>query len=760
MIQTIQAKALQHVQDQQYELALQCFEQVLQYHLEHSGRAHPATASAHHNLGTVHAKRATVAADTLRQRHCRQSALECFQAAARSARDSSLGPDHPNVAVSLVRVGFLLLQSKQYRNSLVTFQEALRIRLAAFGRDHGLTANLYNNLGVCSMHMGEFERGRECLQQALEIQRNLLSSSSPPPPSTPNTERDSIELELADTLFNIGGLCLEWIRRQGPDARRASEAESAFYEALEIRTRLLGQDDPMVLQVHHLLNMAKAVPRPRAVVSRSMSSASPRSPTPGHPPHGQQQQQLMSSPHRSKTASALVSPESNSGLIDPPPVRRSAPNRFSPSNHQQQSPLPLMHSSSPMRPSPMDDPSAIFRKDTSSSSRREATARQSRSPSSQAASSTKPRDRHQAPMLSITVSKEEEENEDEENIPSDQRGNTRIYIAPHIVQGSFPPRRSTNADESGDAVAGASYERDSFAVDTSEDRTAKGAAAKVENSYTYDAEENCLINDGGVDTGYGRIHYPLAWSRAGIQTHADHHNSPQRDIMVTRPVRGTASLQQEESRTGSGLRAVSDGLPSRSSSSGNWGSETVNFSTGNKERDDIMAKARAILEAHGGSVDEQDDEILVKEASSDTKRVEQDPLEEGVTPLGGKWGAVPSSKNLKKSSHLSVREMLKDPMTYMNEIHEEASKQLQDGNVADAQRLFEVILQCQRHVHGPLHEDVAAALHNIGITQLRAQNHTEALKAFEEAARVRKGSLGKDHPLVAVSHAVSFWEVL
>jgi hypothetical protein len=50
-----------------------------------------------------------------------------------------------------------------------------------------------------------------------------------------------------------------------------------------------------------------------------------------------------------------------------------------------------------------------------------------------------------------------------------------------------------------------------------------------------------------------------------------------------------------------------------------------------------------------------------------------------------------------------------------------------------------------------LHPDVASALHNVGIVQLRALNHAEALKAFEEAARIRKGALGRDHPQVAVS---------
>lgn len=50
-----------------------------------------------------------------------------------------------------------------------------------------------------------------------------------------------------------------------------------------------------------------------------------------------------------------------------------------------------------------------------------------------------------------------------------------------------------------------------------------------------------------------------------------------------------------------------------------------------------------------------------------------------------------------------------------------------------------------------MHADVGAALHNVGIAQLRAQNHEEALKAFEETSRIRKGALGRDHPLVATS---------
>ena len=65
--------------------------------------------------------------------------------------------------------------------------------------------------------------------------------------------------------------------------------------------------------------------------------------------------------------------------------------------------------------------------------------------------------------------------------------------------------------------------------------------------------------------------------------------------------------------------------------------------------------------------------------------------------------------------------------------------------------LFETVLDCQRRRHGMLHEDVAAALYNVGIVNLRLERNEKALQAFEESARLRKGALGEDHPLVAVS---------
>jgi tetratricopeptide (TPR) repeat protein len=138
-----------HVEQGEYDVALVIFGQLLTHYQSHYGNLHPLVASTYHNMGMVHSQRAATLRDgTLQQSHVRQNALECFQAAARVARDS-LGKNHPNVAVSLVKIGFLLLEARLYEPALVTFEEALRIRKMHYTSEpnHPLIANLHNNLG-------------------------------------------------------------------------------------------------------------------------------------------------------------------------------------------------------------------------------------------------------------------------------------------------------------------------------------------------------------------------------------------------------------------------------------------------------------------------------------------------------------------------------------------------------------------------------------------------------------------------------------
>ncbi len=48
---------------------------------------------------------------------------------------------------------------------------------------------------------------------------------------------------------------------------------------------------------------------------------------------------------------------------------------------------------------------------------------------------------------------------------------------------------------------------------------------------------------------------------------------------------------------------------------------------------------------------------------------------------------------------------------------------------------------------------MGAALHNVAIANLRAGQLDEAVDAIEEAVRIRKLTLGKDSPKVAVSRS-------
>ena len=234
-VEGMNAAAVEHVDNGEYDKALAAFEQVLEAYREMYGESHPLVASTYHNLGMVHSKRAALLLDgTFHQSHCRQQSLECFQAAARTGRDS-LGRNHPNVAVSLVRIGFLLLQARQYQNAFVTFKEALRIRVEHYGTDvpNSLIANLYNNLGVCKMHLGQYKEGSSLLATALDIQRKVLRRKRQEEQISRGELRNCL-LEVADTLCNLGGLYLEWIRHQGPDLRHSEQAEAAFAEALEV----------------------------------------------------------------------------------------------------------------------------------------------------------------------------------------------------------------------------------------------------------------------------------------------------------------------------------------------------------------------------------------------------------------------------------------------------------------------------------------------------------------------------------------------
>jgi tetratricopeptide (TPR) repeat protein len=898
-VDTLNTLAVEHVNAGQYDDALRLFTSVLQLHQELHGAniAHPNTASAYHNLGTVHAKRAQaleaaalagentgiVSSDDQKQkqRQARASALQCFQAAARSARDS-MGKNHPNVAVSLVRIGFLLLQSKQYSNADTTFSEALRIRLEHYGSEHSLVANLYNNLGVCRMHLGEFDNGLQALEDALQIQHSIVTKT-----------RNSImyetgvtaaladknhlmtvhKLELADTLFNVGGLCLEWIRRSGEDMvdtdnrDRALRAYRAFEEALAMRLAAYNGDKnhPAVLQVQNLLQTAQQYlaqqqyesvsrqrlqqkatdapftrsaamsPKKNERPSRSdttgdqsetsvMNNADVQVTTPSYPTTPSQ------SPFRRKgisdlSPSRIISSHADTringfhetsnkldetAVVGPPIVRRAIHNgsgdRDAPHLIRAMSKSPIQdvtHMPSSELPESVKEQSRTNVVEEIKEDNFDATsfrAHDKKLPTTgenvkqQYSLESKSSRKNSAPppLAEVKITGDESDFEDIDKGTRNARSGdrTHIYMAPHPVPESSSTRRKHSPgggrNISDDLVYNSvSLEMDHFSPDIStetnhgdDDRLLvhrpllRGYAMK---SWSYDGEENCLISNTGVDSDRGRIHYPMLRDQGSVGVEElDFGETSKRDIMLAQPFHMTEatnrSIQPISSIPTEGIQHPRT-RSSISVDSNTWGSETVSFSTGNRERDDLMSRARMLLDttnvvsSDDSESDDGDDELAnryeiladgnrrdgfdersIAHISSSTS-LEQDLLEDGVAPLCENG----ISTRHRSFRHKDVTDLLKDPMTCLPELHEEASKQLKNNNPVDAIHLFEIILRCQRRRYGALHPDVASALHNVGIAQLRVQNHDDALGAFEEAARVRKGSLGKDHPLVAVS---------
>jgi hypothetical protein len=473
-----------------------------------------------------------------------------------------------------------------------------------------------------------------------------------------------------------------------------SSTDSCFlpFFLVQIRTRVLGPKDPMVLQVKDLLDMSRALPRPR---NRSVSPGrhrmeqegyrSTNSPSRGQPgtpsdayrPMITSNSGLPIAPTRESAGDA-----SNFAFNEPPRVRR-APNsgQFSAGDSRQDTTaISMSPNKSLLQPSDESDgqdlsvdESRELRSGNGASIFRSEQERTVAIDSNQMNVHSK-----RAPVLEVTISTDEGEDKDKDDDSSLRRaGNaaTRIFVSPHLVPETSPSSRSRvkGNNDSEEFIASRSFDDEQFTPDTSTEIA--GSTSVIQKAFSYDDEENCLISDTGVDSEHGRVHFPLAWNK-GLIEGDDKPSTTGRDIMVTRPYRGKKSASAGVGLTPSTLANMDEG----------GGAETVNFSTGNKERDDVMSRARAILQANDGATDplatytgsddgEADDSVDFGE-STNIQPFDQDLLEDGVAPLGGEW---PSTARSGRRT-ASIRVMLEDPMNNLRDLHDEATKLLKVRN--------------------------------------------------------------------------------
>ena len=138
-------------------------------------------------------------------------------------REKALGPDHPDVATSLNNLAALYYPQGQYGKAEPLYQRALAISEKALGPDHPDVATSLNNLAVLYHDQGRYEKAEPLYQRSLAISEKALGPEHP---------------DVATSLNNLASL----YDTQG----QYGKAEPLYQRSLAIREKALGPDHPDV----------------------------------------------------------------------------------------------------------------------------------------------------------------------------------------------------------------------------------------------------------------------------------------------------------------------------------------------------------------------------------------------------------------------------------------------------------------------------------------------------------------------------------
>ena len=147
-------------------------------------------------------------------------------------REETLGPDDPDVAESLNKLGMLSRIQNDFEQAERFHKQALAIRQKRFGMEHSSTVESLNNLGVLYRTQGKYEQAEPYLKQAVDIYKRLQG------PEDPGTLM---------ALLNLGKLYTE--------QRDYKQAEMLLQQALTTCEQALQPGNPII--AHNLNLLAK-----------------------------------------------------------------------------------------------------------------------------------------------------------------------------------------------------------------------------------------------------------------------------------------------------------------------------------------------------------------------------------------------------------------------------------------------------------------------------------------------------------------------
>lgn len=129
-----------------------------------------------------------------------------------TTRESSLGPNHPEVAVALNNLASVLVSLERYEEAEIHYERSLRIREETLGPEHPRVANALSNLGLLRHRQGRLIEAEALHERALAIREKQLQLELGPKAS--DLMDRAARLELSGNLAGAE-----------QDLERASEAE-------------------------------------------------------------------------------------------------------------------------------------------------------------------------------------------------------------------------------------------------------------------------------------------------------------------------------------------------------------------------------------------------------------------------------------------------------------------------------------------------------------------------------------------------------
>ena len=169
------------------------------------------------------------AARYLRERGRYAEALP-LQERALAIKEKALGPDHPDLAVSLNGLAILYYDRGRYAEGQSLSERALAIREKALGADHIDVARILNNLANLHYDQGRYAEALPLHERALAIREKTLGP------------------DHTDVAISLNGLAILY-----SCLGRPAEAQLLHERALTIREKALGPDHPNVaFSLHNL----------------------------------------------------------------------------------------------------------------------------------------------------------------------------------------------------------------------------------------------------------------------------------------------------------------------------------------------------------------------------------------------------------------------------------------------------------------------------------------------------------------------------